>query len=243
MSSKTLGQKQGIYVDIDSLLDTRFGTLVGMGQEVLIGVLDNGYFQRRAETFYGVEKEVFDEAYKKRDKSVLAQSVITKVLGFVNELVREMNTQAIQTPFHTGPKIYINTYPYELNDSEAAVILKAVVKVTNQLSDVILIHKEPKALTPQYCDSNFAVMFMYDYAPFLEAQGEAFVQKRCPSLSVFVPGIYFVREPTAEELSSALETRMHPIKEMELISAPMIGLKLYEIELFCANIPQKTKSA
>lgn len=235
--NNNLAKKQGIYIELDALLDTRLATLFKLGPDIMIGALKNGYSKRPLEKFHGVEKEVFDEAYKKRDKSTLKQAGVTKVIGFVRELVRSMNTQAVQTPLHAGPIIYVNVFPYDMTPAEMDVITKVVAAATAGLCDVKTIRNSPEQLTPEFCKHRFAVMFMYNYPVWLEAQARNFEKAPLPDLSVIIPGIYFVREPTPEELREIVSSFMHPLRAMEFASAAYVGLKLHDIDLFCADIP------
>jgi hypothetical protein len=234
-----LDKKQGIFIELDVLLDTRLATLYNLSEESMISALDNGYFTRRTDTFHGTDKEVFDEAYKNRDKETLKNAGITKMIGFIRELIHAMNKQAIEEPIHSGPKLYVNIYPYKLNEKEIEAIITATALATGEMCDIEVVDMPPERITPKFCKANLAIMFMYNYAPWLEAQAENFKATRCSEITVIVPGIYFNREPTKEELSRALNTYMHPLKAIEFVSAVFINLKLYEIDNFCLNAPGK----
>lgn len=236
--NETNNKKQGIYVSLDALLDTRLGTLYELGPDIMLGAVENGYFKRRSEKFFNVDKEVFDEAYRSRNKLTLKQSGITKVIGFVNELVRSLNQQAIQTPLHTGPIVVLNIYPYKLEDSEVLTLTKAVAAATNQLCDVKTINLSEKQLTPEHCKQNYGIMFMYDYPLWLETQAENFSKLMCPEISLIVPGIYFKEEPTKDQLRELVNNYMHPLRAVEFVSAAFINLTFNDIELFCAEIPK-----
>jgi len=235
-----LNKKQGIYIELDALLDTRLSTLFQMEGVDLSTILDNGYFTRSKEEFYGIPKEAFDSEYKLRDKITLKDAVITKSIVFIRELIVSMIKQATETPMHTGPKLIVNVYPYQLSKEETEAIIKGIAAASGQLCDVEAVNMPPDRLTPSYCKDNLAIMFIYNYSVWLEAQAKNFETIRCSDITVIVPGIYFVREPTKEELSELLDKFMHPLKGIELISAPFINLKLYDIDLFCANTPKKS---
>lgn len=237
--NNSLDKKQGIYIELDALLDTRLSTLYSLGEKVMLDVLDKNYFSRRSDKFHNISKEIFDKAYKQRNKKTLQNAIVTKTIGYIKELVTTMNRQAMETPLHTGPKIIVNTYPYILTEEELKIIIAGIAASTSGTCDIEAIHKSPEEITPRYCNNNFAIMFIYDYAPWLEAQTERFKTNRCADITVVVPGIYFVREPTNEELFQAINNGMHPLKAIEYISSVFIGLKLHDIDLFCANIPSK----
>lgn len=237
-------KKQGIYISLDALLDTRMPLLSEIPGVELDKVLENGYFERRAETFFGVDKQVYDEAWANRDERVLIGALVSRTIGFINELVIKLNSEAKVTPHHIGPKIILNTYPYVLAESEIEAIVAGLAVATKQASDVEAVHMTKEELTPEWCKENVAIMFMYDeYASWLDVQAEAFSKNRCTEVSLIVPGIYFIREPTKTELAEAIRTRMHPLREVELFTSVFINLRFQDIELFCANIPIKKKTA
>lgn len=229
--------KQGVYIDLDALLDTRLGTIIdNFGQDKAISILSNGYFTRKSNTFEGITLTEFENLYALRTKKVLLNSMVTKVMRLLVDLVATMNKQAITSPLHSGPKVYINIYPYKLNELEVNTILKCVVLSCNKACDVVMINTAPENLTPQYCKNTFAVMFKYDYSEWFEKQAANFDKARCPGLTCFVPAMYFVREPTKEELEKFVKEDMHPLSAIEMASSVFIDLKLYETEYFCANI-------
>lgn len=237
-----INKKQGIYVQLDALLDTRLSTLYAIGQDVVSQALEGNYFQRRTDVFAGVEKEVFDKAYSERDKVTLSNAVVTKAIGFIRELILRMTSQAIKTPFHAGARLIINVHPYKLNEPEINAIVEGIVYAIKGSCDVQAVSMSFEELTPQYCKENLSYMFFYEYSQWLESQANNFKELPCPEIMVVVPGIYFVREPTKEELSEAIRSFMHPLRAIEFVSAYYIDLKLYDIDLFCANIQvQETK--
>ena len=230
-------KKQGIFIELDALLDTRLSTLYSIGPDAVVDSLTKNYFSRRIDTFEGVDKKVFSEIYKARDKVTLSNAVVTKAIGFVKELILLTTSQAIKTPFHTGAKLIINTYPYDLDESEVNAIVEGVVYAIDAACDVQAVSMSLKDLTPRYCKDNLGYMFLYDYIPWLEQQGYNFKDLPCPEIMVIVPGIYFTEEePTKQEMTEAIQSFMHPLRAMEFVSAYYIDLKLYDIDLFCANI-------
>lgn len=230
-------KKQGVYVDLDALLDTRLSTIVNVvGQEAALQVLEKGYFVRKSDTFFNVDKEAYDKAYAERGAHTLKNATVTKVMRLMHELVHAMNKQAVGTPLHTGPRIFINTFPYVLTDAEESMIVRGIAAATNKVCDVIALNVSPGNLTPSYCKDNFTVMFKYDYPVWFEAQAKAFEVARCPALTCIVPALYFVKEPSTEELEQLVKADMHPLSAMEMLSSVFIDLKLYEPEIFSANL-------
>ena len=54
MSSTTI-KKQGIYISLDALLDTRLATLFQLNEEIMKQNLSNNYFNRQIDIFKGVD--------------------------------------------------------------------------------------------------------------------------------------------------------------------------------------------
>lgn len=233
---ENLDKKKGIFIELDALLDTRLSTLYSLSIDAVQTNLSKNYFSRKTDIFEGVDKQVFDEAYAARDKITLSNAVVTKSVGFIKELILKMSSQAIKTPFHTGAKLIINVYPYVLNDVEIDAIIEGMVYAIDGKCDVTAINVSCEQLTPRFCKENFSYMFLYDYPKWLEAQAYNFKDLPCTEIMVVVPGIYFKQEPTKEQMAEAIQNFMHPLRAMEFVSAYYIDLKLYDIDLFCANI-------
>jgi hypothetical protein len=231
-----LVKKQGIFINLDALLDTRLGTLYLLDEEAMIRNLSGNYFKRDTDDFIGIDKNVFNAAYAARDKNTLKNSTICKIVNMIREIVKVTLKESISSPLHTGPKIFINTYPYKLLLEEENLIVKAVAAMTDKLADIELIYYSNENLTPKFIKENLAVLFMYEYGAWLDIQAENFKKTPCPEISLIVPELYFNKIPTKAELDQMLEKQLNPFKAIEIISAPLIGLKLYGIDLFCANI-------
>ena len=229
-------KKQGIYIAIDALLDTRLATIFLHDKNLVPDILKSNYFNREIDDFKGIDREIFKSLYAVRNKLTLKDSIITRCVILLKEIVSAMVQQAVSSPFHSGPKIFLNTYPYKLDKDEEKIILSALVQVTGKLADIQLVHMTNEDLTPSFLKDNLAVLLMYEYGSWLDAQAENFKKKPCPEISVIVPGIYFDRLPTKDELEEALEKQMHPFKAIEYMSSVMIGLKLHDVELFSASI-------
>ena len=232
----TILKKQGIYIDLDALLDTRLSTIYGYGDEIMQGVLSDNYFDRLIDNFKGIDTDDFKTKYSNRTKSVLQNAIICKVIKMIRELVEIMLQQALTSPFHTGPKIFLNIYPYKLLPEEEDVIIRGLIHVTNKVADIEIINLNKDELTPEFIKDKLAILFKYEYNEWLDAQANNFKEKPCPEVGVIVPAIYASKEPTKEEYDMLHENKISPFRAIEILSAPVIGLKLHEVELFCANL-------
>jgi hypothetical protein len=237
--------KQGIYVELDCLLDTRLATLYQIKPELVQIVLDNGYLNRDEDAFYGVPKEVFKEIYDARDKSVLVDAMPTKCMKFITEIAVEVSKQYIDSPYHEGGKLVVNTYPYKLTDEEAKNIIAVLAHKTAKMMDIQLIHQTPDAITPMYVEQSFAAMFMYDSSKWFDvhSKNQALAKTKIPDITLFMPAIYFGRKPTEEEIINAIGKKMTGFEVWEISSKAFINATVVSTDIFSVDIDHIAKLA
>ena len=63
---------QGVYIDLDSIFDTRFAVLEQVDPVLALNALKAGWGSRQTDIFEGLDKKLFDALYASRDTSVLA---------------------------------------------------------------------------------------------------------------------------------------------------------------------------
>ena len=229
----------GIYVDLDSLLDTRLSTLyVHRGADYVKSVLDkrDNYFKRQQDEFEGCSKADFRNLYERRDKFTLKQAGRTEVLVFIKGIVLQAISKQNPEAVGTKPKLFLNTYPYKLTEQEDMLFLRLLMELTDKKCDIEIIHKDNKDLSLVYAKQNFKVMFMYDYSRWLEAHAESFKTFKMPDVELYGPAIYFGRVPTKEEEAEFKVTKKDAFTLMELGSCMYIGLKLIPVSFFSLNL-------
>lgn len=225
-----------IMVELDALLDTRIACLSHLSNEQIKEIMDKGYHTRLIDEFPYVSFNSFKKIYSQRSKSVLQDAIITPVVYLVKEFAIKKLKQISNSPFHEKPRIIINTHPYVLNDEEIISLAECLITVTEGYSDVQFVNLSKEELTVGYVKNNISILVMYESYEWLEYHGKigAFPKITCPEVTLFAPAIYF-------KPRTPLKEGEDPFKAMELITAPLIGLKLLPIELFSLVIkPVKT---
>lgn len=231
------GKPFGIYIDLDCLLDTRMGTILQhFNDDEIKLALDSNYFTRIEDKFTGISKERFKQAYSKRDKVTLKNSIASKAIILINKLISLCVKNAVTTPVYRKPKIILNVYPYVLSEEEINVFIEILAQVTIKLADIVVINSEDKFITPVYLKEQLEYVIKYEYGPWLDMHNKSFEALKCPEISLIVPGLYFDRLPTSDELDKIKHFNTEPFRLMEQLSSPFINLKLHDIELFNANI-------
>lgn len=183
-------QKSTILVELDSILDTRLGTLSTIDASLVPPLLvQHGYHERMVDTFEGYDTQTFKERYKNRDAKVLSLSGITPMIDMASNFVKKTLDQTLQTPFHRNPKIELNIYPYTLTDAEVQLILGAVVTKTNKQCDVEVVSYSHEELNPVFVRQHYSMMMMYDYQLWLETHAKNGLWKKysCPTVLLFCP--------------------------------------------------------
>lgn len=226
-----------MLVELDCLLDTRLAILFGLGENFAKRAIDNGYYDRLIDDFPNVPFEEFVQLYKNREKNVLRNAMLTKVVFLMREFVMATTHQILTSPFHMKPAIIVNTYPYEFSNEEAEVLISVVVSMTSGMADVELVRMSPEQITPAYVKKHLSLVVMYEYPEWLElhAENENFKKVTCPEVTLIGPALFFKR-PTKKELEETHRTGINPFKAVEEMVSPIIGLRLIDAENFSLDV-------
>lgn len=228
-----------IFVELDTLLDTRMATLFKLSPDSVENIIKLGYHDRPFDIFPGIDEVKFRDAYSKRDKSILATSVVTPVAQIVKEFVVRTLDNVNNSPFHYQPKVILNIHPYKLDENEINMLIATLRHLTLNLADIEVVDMSYEEISPLYVKLNLSIMILYQYDLWLEAQSvnEAFKKHTAPDVTLIGPRIYFKKpesRPKADE---------DPFAAMEHLASPFIGLALLPVEKFSMVInPIKKKT-
>jgi hypothetical protein len=242
-------QQSTLMVTMDALLDTRMGTLLSLGEDVLNHVILHGdYYTRVEDKFLDVDQSMFKAAYENRDKEILKKSGVTQVILMIQEYVNKMQNQNLVTPFHRIPKIVINSYPYLLTDAEIETFKRLMIRYTQKNALVDVVHMSNETLTPTYVKKHLAMLITYDYHQWLEfhSLNKNLETVTCPEVTVVGPMIYFNGPMKHSDILALKKENLSPFEGIEAIANPLINLTLFPIDLFSFVLkipkqePQKT---
>lgn len=228
-----------IFVELDTLLDTRMATLNRMGQEAVESALKAGYHSRPFDFFPGVDEAEFKRLYDARDKVTLAQALVTPICQLVREFVAKTLDNVHNSPFHYRPKIILNIHPYKLTEGEIQVFIKTFRALTLGAADIEAVDMSYEQISPLYVKTNLSVMVLYQYDQWLEvhSQSEAFKKVTAPDVSLLAPAIYFKKPEKKPKPDD------DPFAAMQQLAAPFIGLALMPIENFSMVLKPVKKDA
>ncbi len=243
---------EGILVDLDSLLDTRLGTLSGISPDLARQALTApGYLTRTTDTFVGVEEAVYKAAYAQRDIQTLKQSVMTGIVSYLRSILKQLKDQAVTQPTHDAIRVDVNVFPYDPSPDELAVLHEVLLyRLTGgmateaqefDLVTVDIVNYSPESLTPAHCKANYGALVMYDPWNWLNLHSEAFPDrtKRLPEVILYAPRLYSNREPNEKELSDLkmeLRNIPDPFTSLEMAISPIVGLTLIDVVHFSSSV-------
>lgn len=161
-----------IMVSLDSLLDTRFGLLFELHEKIANDIVECGrYHIRFRDNFGPITQDVFTSLYRNRNKYILDYALPTKLLKTILPSCLRSRDLMPNKGGKIQPILYINYYPYDLNDEE---IRRLKIMFGSELSfnsDYIkFISKDNHELSSQWVNENAHMLFMYNGLEWLEYQ-------------------------------------------------------------------------
>lgn len=217
-----------VLIELDALLDTRIAVIAGLGDAALDSVMRSDYHNRLMDVFENVDETLFNERYQNRDKTVLANAVLTPMGQMLKEFAFKTLKQMVETPFHYQPKIMLNVYPYKLTEDESKVLIASIIDITGGKADVQVIDVSYEDITPSYVKANLSILVLYEYYKWLEihSENEKFKHATCPEVTLLGPAIYFKKPDNMPNNDT------EAFEAMQTLASPLIGLRLLPIENF-----------
>lgn len=225
-------QTSAIYVDLDSLFDTRLAVLHNLGIKGLDRVITSQYYDRTYDEFEGIETEIFKEAYEKRNLDTLVNALITPVARHLYQFGRQTLIALVASPYRRQPKVVVNIHPYVLSPESEHFIINGVRAVTKNIMDVELISVPLESLTPSYVKQNYVQMVMYAYWEWLEchAANGLLAETQCPEVTLIGPQL-------VKSKKAALELKgVDVFATIESYTSLFIKLTLSPVSLFCVDL-------
>jgi hypothetical protein len=219
---------QGIYVDLDSLFDTRLTTLTLIDKDLSMEEIKGEFFIRTCDSFKHIPHKVFDYFYKHRTVNTLKLSQLTKIVKLVMEFANNVSLNDKELGGEGDVVLYVNTYPYDLNEQQEKIIKASLITYMPKITNVVT--RFDYNVSPEWLDRYVSMIVMYDGYKWLTKNVANGKLKKNPLLDILfiVPKIIFVDGE-------------HTEKDFEYLEKTMImttRLKMLEILNFC--IPIKT---
>ena len=152
-----------IYVELDTILDTRFSLLHSIDDKLAMGSLVSGkYFNRITDTFGYISNDVWREIYRRRNENVLLKPIPTKIQWLVKNYVKEADFNRFVEGTGEAVKIYLNIYPYVLSEEKKEKLRMGLMNSMPVNVEVVFVNWSIMDITPEWVDENVSTMVMYD---------------------------------------------------------------------------------
>ncbi len=233
-------KKNSVYVELDTLLDTRFSLLTRLNRIIAEEQFYTGkYHNRLIDKFDSISFDTFKEHYDNRDKSLLTNALYTPIIGHLHDFTNNTLNLEIHLGEKYAPELVVNIYPYKLSDNELRVIGNYLIDRYSGLLSIEFINLSTSFLTPGYLKERFSLVYMYNVCGWLEffSENKTFLKFSCPEVGLTGPYLIF-KEPEVyneEEINQALHYTMH-------LAEPFINLRFQPVKDFSLVIRPKSKA-
>lgn len=224
-------------VDIDALMDTRYG-LVKTNQPEALEKLELDAYRKRYTNVWAqiVGIEDWSKKYKERNISALHNAEPTELLlGLKMLILEDIANIAMSTPYET-PKLTINMWPYtELTNDELEAFRLHFSDFYNEvIVDIVTIPHDQ--LTPGKLNMMWDVWFMFDWFGWLPLHIHSFQDKRVPQFVIHMPTI-LSDEVSVEVLDGIEKDGVNPFAELTRQLASCVTVVPLDTKLFSLHRP------
>lgn len=232
-----------IYVSLDSILDTRLGTLTIINPDFAFDVSTKPeYFTREIDEFETakagkLDKEIYNLTIEKFKDKIIRSSIVTRMFVFISKLINHYIQQVIHTPLLAGIELEINTFPYEFSDVEIKELHESIVSVIGDVVKVNFVHLSLDSISLAYAKQNYVAMIMYTYHEWYNKHSEEIKKNPTKELVVYAPRIYFGHLPTEEELALNKDSDKDPFELTQQMISLVLPIEYMPIAFYCANTP------
>lgn len=216
---------KSVYVELDSILDTRLTFLRYMLGDKRTEKIE--YWERNRDNFGTIPAEVFNHYYKYRNKLILPESIYTDMVSVISDMSDDFILHQDKPATFT---IYLNYYPYEL-------VFEERLNLKNQLStmfinaEIKLVTFDPFEISLEWFINKVDAIIMYNGLRFLEYKaitGE--LVNNCIIDKMLLTPYLIHGVDNDNKISS------RPINELIAYFKTIVNLQLLDISAFNAKV-------
>lgn len=182
-------------VDIEMILDTRYGVLARMDEEVAESLAASTAYRERTLDNFGVltggkiDQCEYDRLYAEKSVETLAAS---KMSDFVHELRQDVK-RALDN-MDRGVLIdditfHVNVWPYQVSVEEMEIIRRAIGRWIPVRAEVVMVNIAPETLTPKYIDTHYEMVALYNHEVWLKHHVQNLLATPIPTVVFLTPQI------------------------------------------------------
>lgn len=229
---------QHLLFDLDALLDTRLGCLIQHDPKAAADVDMMGYRQRLDDDLSaycpGVSAETYRQWYTDRTAQTLPHSLGTGMMIRLKAMTYEIAGDVSALPFLETMTVTVNTYPYDLTESETSGLKMAIQEIVADRFKVHMKYLPPEALTPHVLDTHYHYYALYDLDTWLTHHHEALQTQPMPSFPINAPKLCFGQTPDEADIEKmGLSTQEETFTHMEFILSAHVMLGYLDVAEYC----------
>lgn len=181
------------FTSLDSIMDTRLSTLYALDQNLAVEQLTSGsYVNRKKDNFKNISSDIFNTMYKNRTKFMLAITTVTESINLLGQFILESISELKNVESGVlSSDVYINIYPYKLNNIEQEQLFNLFSKLLPEFVYVKFVDMSLDELTPDWVSKNVNNILLYDGLQWLEIQSSNsnIIRKPLIDTILYVPTI------------------------------------------------------
>lgn len=198
---------KGMFIDLDSILDTRLPVITTLNPSYIDEVLTTtNYTYRKKDIFGSLPNDVFKAMYRERSKNVLDVATPTNILDFILGYIADLKRDLKAMVANRNYTVFINVYPYSLNITEVLTLEGLFYEMFNRYTSDIsrnhikIVSMSFDDLTPEWVEDNVESMCMYNGMEWLEFQTNNLnlIYKPLLNIILLVPAIAESRIPISD---------------------------------------------
>lgn len=240
-----------IMIDVDSMMDTRLGTIDKLyGSAVSGSILNKQYITRPTDELNlhnpKIDLDVYRKAFDKRDVESVGRGMPTNLMSDFGAML-DVHLEEIlgPNPENKRIKIELNTAPYDFTAEEKQDLIDCFREWTGTPFDIVAVTIPVEQITmPLIASRKWSVIFTYDFDKF---QYYTFVKNAKPGhvgnpqVSLFVPRLAASIESLKESANLTLPNGDHldTFDFLRVHYGPLIGIEFIDVEKFCAYFPDQ----
>jgi len=232
MDQSGLSLDKGIYIDLDTVFDTRLAVVKAISKDVFKEMLTGDYYDERLYDEFGfISNKLFNSFYKHRNNIILKHSYISKAVDILGMEIDILTGKKIESGTSSALFLDINTYPYILNEADENRIRNALsLYCMLEAVTINFIRVSPYDIDMVYIGNRFGVVFMYSGSQWLDYH-MAIRKLSFSDVKLYVPAllskpVIFKKKEDLEKVFESRDAILNPF--MNITSLPLDSFNVKE---------------
>lgn len=230
-----------VWVDLDTLLDTRLATLCRIDPELVPVCLSNRYLDRPIDdweymTNNAITRDTFDEAYRDRDKDTLKEAVPTQMVEFLGKESRRHTERRLTSAEVNNVEVVVNIWPYDFTEAEKTTLIAMVAHYLGEETDITVERQPLEYLTPRLLRDSYSAVVTYEFNEWFRIHHQELDKGGCPRVTIYGPELFLKEIPDPDTVKEELAdfTTQDPFRLLEMSVVTRFNLQLLPAWYFSA---------